>query len=1222
MSKFFISLYQAFFQKRILLFLILFLIIGVFCYRATKISFQENIAGFLPDNKENEQINYAYQNIGAANKMMVNFVCSDTSKTNQSLLMEAVDDFVACFQKVDTNGFTSEISYKIDQRQFLEITEFINNNLPYFLTESDYQHFDSLLTEEYISHVFNENKKLLLMPSGMVMKKMLLIDPLHLSAGVLKNLQSFQLNNDYQLIDDYIFSKDAKKAIVTITSSFPVSETAMNGLLVQSVNQVINEVEKHFENQVSIDLFGSAPIAVENATQIKRDSYISIGLSIVLILLILIYFFKNFKSIVLIFVPVVFGVLFSIAMLALLKDSVSIIAIGAGSIIIGIAVNYPLHFLVHYKYEKNIPQLLKDIVPPLTIGNITTVGAFLSLLFISSSSMHDLGLFAAFLLVGTILFVLIFLPHLFKNKPHSKKEIIGTTFKKLSNFSPEKNSYVVISVIVLTFFLYFMSSKATFETNMHKINYMTDSQRKQFEQVLKESDTTLHQLYFVAEGKTIDQALKEYENSVETVNLLKKSGNINKIAGIGRFLPSKIKQKECIDLWNSFKDKKAEFILNQIDIYSEKYGFKKNAFDEFKTMLQKDFEPHNLSYFSPIVDNLASNYLIDNENRAMVVTMLFVDRSKSESIMDELNNHSENTFAFDSQTITKKMISGLSSDFNYVLYICSFIVFAFLIFSFGRIEMALIAFFPLAISWIWILGIMGTFDIRFNIINIILATFIFGQGDDYAIFITEGLMFEYTYRKKMLASYKNAVVLSAVIVLIGIGSLIFAKHPAMRSLAEVTIIGMLSVLLMVYIFPPLFFKILTKKKGKNRLAPITLKKWFLTFISFTFFLLGSLYVTLAGFILLTIGRKSDKNKKRYHSILYNISRFIMRHLPLVKVSYKNQFNEKFDKPSVIISNHQSHIDLMCLMSLTPNLIILTNKWVWHSPFYGQIIRYADFLPIADGIETNIDKLSEMVDKGYSIVIFPEGTRSADCSIQRFHRGAFYLAEKLNLDIIPVMLHGVGFAVPKQELMIRKGQIHIEILDRIKPNDNSFGISYQERSKSMRQFYIKYYNDICKKVENADYYADLVIHNYIYKGYSIEKNARKMMKYYHNFTPIIEKIPNCKNILVLNCGQGEFALTCSLVYKEVNIKAFDTNKDNIALAENCISVPNNLQFTSEKSDANEYDFVIAFNPNKDQLEMIKEKDFIILVSKNIECQLDKIETTAFENFKLIRRQKDE
>jgi predicted RND superfamily exporter protein len=71
--------------------------------------------------------------------------------------------------------------------------------------------------------------------------------------------------------------------------------------------------------------------------------------------------------------------------------------------------------------------------------------------------------------------------------------------------------------------------------------------------------------------------------------------------------------------------------------------------------------------------------------------------------------------------------------------------------------------------------------------------------------MTEGCQYEYAHRKKMLASYKGSIIISALIMFIGIGSLITARHPALHSLAEVTIVGMFSVVLMAFVIPPVVF---------------------------------------------------------------------------------------------------------------------------------------------------------------------------------------------------------------------------------------------------------------------------------------------------------------------------------------------------------------------------------------------------------------------------------
>ena len=116
---------------------------------------------------------------------------------------------------------------------------------------------------------------------------------------------------------------------------------------------------------------------------------------------------------------------------------------------------------------------------------------------------------------------------------------------------------------------------------------------------------------------------------------------------------------------------------------------------------------------------------------------------------------------------------------------------------------------------------MGLLGINFNIVNVILATFIFGQGDDYTIFMTEGCQYEYATGRRMLASYQHSILLSALIMFIGMGSLILARHPALHSLAEVTIVGMFSVVVMAWLLPPFFFRWLTMKDGVRRRRPLT-----------------------------------------------------------------------------------------------------------------------------------------------------------------------------------------------------------------------------------------------------------------------------------------------------------------------------------------------------------------------------------------------------------------
>ena len=111
------------------------------------------------------------------------------------------------------------------------------------------------------------------------------------------------------------------------------------------------------------------------------------------------------------------------------------------------------------------------------------------------------------------------------------------------------------------------------------------------------------------------------------------------------------------------------------------------------------------------------------------------------------------------------------------------------------------------LTWLLTIGIMGLFHIEFNIFNIIISTFIFGLGIDYSIFITNGLLHEYKTGEKALQTYKTSIILSVVTTVLGVGVLIFAKHPALYTISLVSLIGILSAVIISFTLQPLVFKL-------------------------------------------------------------------------------------------------------------------------------------------------------------------------------------------------------------------------------------------------------------------------------------------------------------------------------------------------------------------------------------------------------------------------------
>lgn len=257
------------------------------------------------------------------------------------------------------------------------------------------------------------------------------------------------------------------------------------------------------------------------------------------------------------------------------------------------------------------------------------------------------------------------------------------------------------------------------------------------------------------------------------------------------------------------------------------------------------------------------------------------------------------------------------------------------------------------------------------------------------------------------------------------------------------------------------------KGGSHRSAALPLRLMRTLFAGLAF-AVGTLFFLLPfAFLTLGLRRATPRRTERLHRLLWRTARFVVHHLPATDFTLNNTTGETFERPAVIVSNHQSHLDLMCLMMLTPRLVILTNDWVWRNPFYGYIIRRAGYFPVSSGIAPTEAHLRPLVARGYSVVVFPEGTRSPSCRIMRFHQGAFSLAARLGIDVLPVTLHGPGRVLPKTSLLFRPGRIYVEVGRRLAPPRADEEGAVNRMRRDVHAMYVARYAELEREAEAAD-----------------------------------------------------------------------------------------------------------------------------------------------------------
>ncbi|HIA10867.1 MAG TPA: methyltransferase domain-containing protein, partial [Flavobacteriales bacterium] len=556
----------------------------------------------------------------------------------------------------------------------------------------------------------------------------------------------------------------------------------------------------------------------------------------------------------------------------------------------------------------------------------------------------------------------------------------------------------------------------------------------------------------------------------------------------------------------------------------------------------------------------------------------------------------EGSVVFDREYLTFELIKILKKDFGLLVSFSLLLVFVILVISYGRIELGIITFLPILISWLWTLGIMGAFGIKFNIFNIIISTFIFGLGIDYSIFIMRGLLQQYKYGRENLSSYKTSIFLSVFTTITGLGVLIFAQHPALRSIAWLSIIGILSVVIVAYTLEPLMFRWLVYIRGRKRTAPVTLYGFIYAQVCYAYFFVVSALVVVTGITGLRL-LPTRLRKRGLHWLLTLVAKSTIYIMYMSKKVIINPNKENFSKPAIIIANHQSLIDIPLMIMLSPKTILLSNDWVWGNQLMGTLLRQVDFYPVSMGLDELVKKLRIKVDEGYSIIIFPEGTRAEDLEIKRFHKGAFYLAEKLNLDIIPIIIHGSGHCVTKHEYYGNKSTVTLKFLDRIKLSDTDFGTTVRERTKRISAHFRKEFDVVKQSYQYPAYYRDRLLKNYLYKGPVLEWYTRIKTGIEDNYKMFHELIPKEGKIVDVGCGYGYLPYMLNFLSEKRDILGIDYDKDKIDVANNCMSKNQNVNFVT--GDITDYEFensdVFVLN---DVLHYLQKEDQDLLVTKCI------------------------
>lgn len=1144
---------------RFFLFLFVLIIIGGGLFSIFQINIGENLNETIPGANNDSGIHALINK----NKNRIAFAIDGDASWLPELYELLAEELIAATDSL-TNRSIDHWRYRsdIDADEF---ATYFYEHLPLYLDSTDYLHLEKSLSAEAIEKTIAQNKRLLLSPEGFGVKKWLIKDPLHLLPLALSKTQSLGQSQAALASQGLYLSDAGDQLFIYGELSHDISNSKQNhqlAELLKTLTLVWNE--NHPDHRVSY--FGTFLIADANATQIKKDIALTVSIAIIFIVGLLLYYYRSSLILLLFLLPGAFGVLFAFGVIYLFQSELSGLAMGASAVIFGIVADYSFHFFAQFKQTKDALSTRNQILFPLSTSAVTTIMAFLSLLFAQSQALHDFGLLTSLSLAGTLFFVLMVLPHLLKpwqtRFNFERSGHLDRWMNKVDIQDQHLSKPVFWTIVVTTIVLSFFASEVQFEDDLSKLNFYPE-ELKQGERTLQNIDPDQEKrLTLVAHHANVEDAIQANFYLQKVLSSSELQSATHQQTSLALFLIPQEVQQTRIDQWNKFWEDKREPTITNLQATARSTGFNPKAFDAFVTLLQSDFKPtetHDLIKSSETFNQL----IIEKNESTSLITSIVCDIDQVNLIKSKVTEL-PNISVLDEAGIVARLIDAVRSDFNYLLLVASLAVFIAMLIVYGSIELTLISFLPMVISWVWILGLSALLDIKFNFINIIIATFIFGLGDDFSIFITDGLREKYKTGQKVLAHYKTGIILSALSTIVGTGVLIFAEHPALRSIASLSVLGIVIIALVAFFIQPIIFRFFITARVEKKKPPMTLWGLLIGGLNFIGFAIGCMVSILMCFAVRILPLLTEDTKKYWvHLIIQRICQIQMAMIITVKRRDFGFENLNFNKPSILIANHSTFKDILTLLRLHPKLVLMVNEWVYHSPLFGKIVRYADFLPAYEGMEQNLDKVRALVAKGYSIGIFPEGTRSAEGKIGRFHKGAFYLSKELKLDITPILLHGLSYALPKNDFYLKNGFVDVTVLPRIAWDDPRAGSDYRSMTKAVSKIYKAAYQERWNQPDMAGHTFDPLLGSFRYKSPVKEWYFRIKWKFekenYEQYNQLIGT--GAKKVYDLGCGLGYLSHFLALRDPSRTILGVDYDEDKVSFAQHSYLTNERIRFES-------------------------------------------------------------
>ncbi|HVU07881.1 MAG TPA: MMPL family transporter [Verrucomicrobiae bacterium] len=1114
-SELYTRLYLWLSAHRRAVFFATFVVVAASFWISSRIDLNEDILATLPQRdrtvddykytlKKFHQIDRVYIDVGVTND-------------DSEMLGRAADEVYA---GLVTNLAFARITYRFENSGQRQIVDFLTGALPNLFTEADAQILVSKLETNSVREFLTTMRRKLAGPEGMVLKDVVAADPVGMSSLVLAKVMPLQTGFGSAHIDDgRLVSSDGHHILLMAEPKFPSSNSSQSAALVDEMLQVARTVEKQFPG-IHVAITGGHRMTVDNATLIKSDATrcIFLGLTAMFVLCVIAY--RRRWLAIMVFLPSLFGTLVAGAVLALWDKHLSAIATGFATIAIGITVDYGIYVVYHLENagevdRKSAGRIVGRLVLPTCIGALTIIAAFMVM---ANSPMHgyqQLGIFGAIGVLCSAAFALIVLPLLVPISKKNEASSLWLTrlFEKFHHWQTRWRFWLLLLVLVLTVVTAFGVKRLRFEGDIAQLNGITASTRSD-ERLIRETwGDALGLTLVVARGKNTDAALTQNDHVAET---LAREPEVTGVYSLAAICPSIATQETNIHRWQQFWTPERRATLRQtLQQVGGELGFRANAFDDFWRRL--DRKPQMISpevfHGTPLEEALSERIASGDDDTAVSTLVKLDDRSQVAKLRVALPD----ALVLDQKDFAVHIANLAKEGMKHFAIWTGIFVAAIVFFTLGSIELVIATLLPLAFGLLWTFGAMGLLGLPINIMNSVFVIFVIGIGEDYSIFLATSKLDVWRGRPPRIAPTSASVLISALTTIFGFAVLVFARHPVLFSMGTTVLLGMVFAFVATMILTPLLMDLLLfheQPRGAPRWWHLLGTVWAVLYLAASQIFL---YYILRPLLKIFSSRTADD---KVRAATRRMARGLIKSFPFGKTEFHNLAPEIFSPPCIVISNHQSAVDVVLTVGLPADIRQTAKKRIFDTPILGVGCKLLGHVMVEpENPEATLQRCREKLIAGASVHFYPEGTRSFDGFVQRFHRGAFELAVEMKQDILPIVLCDTNTAMPRDAYWFEPYRAAVRAMPRVTPQNFDYNLGSLALARHCEKIIRNALQRQLDEINTPRVLRRKVARLYRYQGKFVEQFVYWKMKMDPVFAALDEAVPRQGFILDLGCGYG-------------------------------------------------------------------------------------------------------